>query len=245
MKDVAIVIPARYKSSRLPGKPLIKINKKQMILRVADVCNKIIDKNAIYIATDNSQIQQLCLKNKFQVKRINKFCSTGTDRVYLASKNINKKIIINVQGDEPTIEADDIKKIIKEKKKFPNAVICGYTKVKYYIAKNKNIPKVVIAKNKKLIYMSRSLIPGSKKLKKNHSFLKQVCIYAFSPIHLKKFYGFKKKSVSEISEDIEILRFLELGITVQMVEVGNTSIAVDVKSDIKKVEKYLRKNERN
>ncbi len=90
--------------------------------------------------------------------------------------------------------------------------------------------------------MSRSLIPGAKKNAIKRNFFKQVCIYAFNKMELKKFYNFKKKfSKNEIVEDIEILRFLELDIPIKMVKVSGSSIAVDVKSDIKKVEKKLKK----
>ena len=91
-------------------------------------------------------------------------CLTGTDRVAEASKKINSKIYINVQGDEPTINPNDIKKIIKAKKKFPNHVICGYDKVhKFENPSNINLPKVVVNEKQELIYISRALIPGSKK----------------------------------------------------------------------------------
>ena len=81
-----------------------------------------------------------------------------------ASKKINSKIYINVQGDEPTINPNDIKKIIEAKKKFPNHVICGYDKVhKFEDPSNINLPKVVVNEKQELIYISRALIPGSKK----------------------------------------------------------------------------------
>ena len=90
--------------------------------------------------------------------------------------------------------------------------------------------------------MSRSLIPGAKKNSIKRNFFKQVCIYAFNKQELKKFYNFKKKySKNEMAEDIEILRFLELNIPIKMVKVSGSSIAVDIKSDIKKVEKKLKK----
>ena len=92
--------------------------------------------------------------------------------------------------------------------------------------------------------MSRSLIPGSKKMhfKNQFSYLKQVCIYAYNFSELKKFNKFSGKSYNENLEDIEILRFLDLNWPVKMVEVSDNSIAVDVKKDIKKVIKILRKN---
>ena len=241
MSKTAIIIPARFKSSRFPGKPLAKILGKEMIFYVGKICEKTIGKKNVHVATDDRRIQKKCESFGFNTL-ITPNCPTGTDRVFLASKKIKANIIINVQGDEPLIKISDIKKIIQAKKKYPNHVICGYTYIKYTEAKSLNVPKLVINKNKELIYMSRSLIPGSKIKKMEKKFLKQVCIYAFNKNELRKFFSFKKKfSKNEISEDIEILRFLELNIPVKMVKVSGSSIAVDIKSDIKKVESYLRK----
>lgn len=241
MKTV-ILIPARFKSSRFPGKPLAKILGKEMIIRVLEICNKLFDKKKIFVATDDLKIKDFVIKNKFNVVLTSKKCLTGTDRIAQASKRINSDIFINVQGDEPLISPRDIKKIIKAKKKYPNAVICGYTKLKNNEnANNKNIPKVVINQKSDLIYISRSPIPGQKNNKRNLKYLKQVCIYAFNKKELNKFYNFGKKSDLEKIEDIEILRFFEIGIPIKMILLSKSSIAVDVKTDIKNVEKYLQK----
>ena len=111
-------------------------------------------------------------------------------------------------------------------------------------ATNRNIPKVVSNFNNDLIYMSRSAIPGTKE---GHSKLvhKQVCIYAFTKDELDKFYQFglkHGKTQIEWSEDIEILRFLELGINVKMLETYGTTQAVDILEDVDKVLEIL--NER-
>lgn len=244
----AIIIPARYKSSRFPGKPLAKILGKEMILRVLNICAKAINKKNIYVATDDNRIKIRVLENNFQAIMTPKQCKTGTDRVAIASKKINARIFVNVQGDEPLINYKDIKKIISAKKKFPKSVICGYTKIsKQENPKNLNLPKVVISKSNNLIYMSRLPIPGSKssKLDNKKNFLKQVCIYAFNKNELNSFLKFGKKTYLEKFEDIEILRFFEIGIPIKMVELKKQSIAVDVKSDLKKVEIHLKNGKKN
>lgn len=242
MNNVAVIIPARFQSSRFPGKPLAKILGKEMIIRVARICQKAAGKKNVFIATDNLKIKKACLKFNLNVIMTNSNCTTGTDRVFLASKKIKAKTIINVQGDEPMIKINDILKIIQAKKKTPNSVVCGYSSIDPVEAKSVNIPKVVINQNNQLIYMSRSLIPGAKKNSIKRNFFKQVCIYAFNKKELKKFYNFKKKySRNELAEDIEILRFLELNIPIKMVKVSGSSIAVDIKSDIKRVEKKLKR----
>ncbi len=240
MKSV-IIIPARYGSSRYKGKPLAKILKREMVLRVADICSKVVGKKNLYVATDSHKIKNVVENSNYKVIMTSKTCLTGTDRVAEASNKIKADIYINVQGDEPAINPSDIKKIIKAKIKNPNHVICGFDNVhKLENPLSKNLPKVVISENNDLIYISRSLIPGDKN-KKNNKFLKQVCIYGFSRKELKKFHSMKRKSILEKIEDIEILRFFELNTKVKMTKLNSNSIAVDEINDIPKVEKLLRR----
>ena len=95
--------------------------------------------------------------------------------------------------------------------------------------------------------MSRLPLPGKKNFKQKTKikYFKQVCIYAFNKDELKKFKNFKKKSVIEIAEDIEILRFFEINKKIKMIKTTNNSIAVDEKKDMKKFEKYLKNAKKN
>ena len=240
----AIIIPARYASSRYPGKPLAKINGKELILWVNAIAEKTVGKKHTYVATDSIKISDFLKKKKINTILTSPECLTGTDRVAESSRHLNYEIFVNLQGDEPLVKTKDIKKIIKLKKKFFNYVICGYTNLsKEENVKNINIPKVIFNKKKKLIYMSRLPIPGHKNFfkKKNYkiNYFKQVCIYAFNKLELKKFYNTKKKSNIEKTEDIELLRFFDLDTDIMMVKTSSSSMAVDVKTDIKKIERYL------
>jgi len=240
MRKSVIIIPARYGSSRYKGKPLVKILNREMILRVADICSKVINNKNLFVATDSNKIARVVKKENFNVVMTSSKCLTGTDRVAEASKKIKSNIYINVQGDEPTINPNDIKKIIKAKIKNPKHVICGYDKIhKFEKPSNINLPKVVLNKKEELIYISRALIPGFKKKNFKYKYLKQVCIYAFSRDELKKFYSKNKKSVIESIEDIEILRFFDLGIKIKMIRLNSNSVAVDEFKDVKKAEKLI------
>ena len=193
MRKVLIIIPARYKSSRFPGKPLKKILGRELVLRVADRCKKILNKRDLIIATDNSSISEVVKKENYKVIMTSQSCLTGTDRVAEVAKKINSKIYINVQGDEPLVNPRDIKKIINQKIKYPKHVICGFSKIRNFEnPASKNIPKVVMNKNNELVYISRALVPSSKK-KSTIQFNKQVCIYAFNKMELAKFSSMKKK----------------------------------------------------
>ncbi len=237
-----LVIPARHKSTRFPGKPLKKIDGKEMISHVWDKCISAVSEKNVVIATDSKKIFNFCKKNSLNVMMTPKTCLTGTDRLYEVSKKIKKDIYINVQGDEPLISVSDIKNFVKysirNKKKVVNAYTNIDNKKDYY---SLNVPKLVFDKFNNLLYMSRSNIPGNKK----NEFLtayKQVCIYSFPYDHLKIFGQMKSKTEFEKFEDIEILRFLELGINVKMFRVSNASIGVDTLEDLIKVEKIIKKN---
>ena len=234
-----VVIPARFKSKRLPGKPLANIGGLPMIVRTYNQCAKVVSKDKIVVATDNLKIKNVC--DEYNIKSIitsNK-CLTGTDRVAEVAKKIKAKSYINVQGDEPIFNPKDIVKLMKMSKKYPNDILNGYSDIKskklFY---SRNIPKVIFSKKKKLLYMSRSPIPGSKKKKFNKSY-RQICAYVFPRKKLLKFKS-NVKSDFEMIEDIEILRFLELGFDVQMIKLTGSSISVDIKSDVKKILKYIK-----
>tara|TARA_Y100000590_G_scaffold448823_1_gene586055 strand:- start:1171 stop:1929 length:759 start_codon:yes stop_codon:yes gene_type:complete len=249
MKTV-IIIPARYGSSRYKGKPLVKILNREMVLRVADICSKVVGKKNLFIATDSKKISKVVKDAGYKYLITSKTCLTGTDRVAQASLKVKSKIYVNVQGDEPTINPKDIRSVIKAKVKYPNHVICGYDKVhKFDDVKSSYLPKVVVNSKKELIYMSRAVVPASKKINsdgsllgKRISYYKQVCIYAFNSSELKKFYSKKKKSDTESIEDIEILRFFDLDVKIKMVKLNSNSVAVDTINDVKKAERLIKKN---
>ena len=235
--SVSIVIPARYKSNRFPGKPIIDIDGTPMVIRVADIASKVVPKENIYIATDDDRISKVVKDYNYKVIMTSDSCLTGTDRVCEAVKEIDSNIIVNIQGDEPLINPNDIRKVIDKKLKHSDSVINCMSRFDSTEATNRNIPKVVTNFNNDLVYMSRSAIPGTKEGHSKKTY-KQVCIYAFTKDELDKFYqyGLKNgKSPLEWTEDIEILRFVELGIRVKMVETFGTTQAVDVPEDVDKV----------
>ena len=118
-------------------------------------------------------------------------------------------------------------------------VVCGYTTLNLdEKPENRSIPKVLVNKKDELIYISRSVIPGKKKLGIKLKYLKQVCIYAFSKKELNIFQS-NKKSYLENIEDIEIIRFLEKGIKISMVKLNQKTYAVDTLSDLRKIKKYF------
>jgi len=247
MKSV-IVIPARYRSSRFPGKPLVPLLGKPMILWVAELSALALGKASVFIATEDERIAEVVEEAGFTSIMTSKEALTGTDRLAEAAKQIEADIYINVQGDEPLLNPNDIRKILSVKQKYPNEIINGYCKVgQKEDPSSVNIPKVIFNEDGRMVYMSRQILPGYKDSQnKPISYYKQVCIYAFSRSDLTRYSSFGRKSALENSEDIEILRFLEWGSTIRMVETSGGSLAVDEPADVTKVEEaIIEKNHSN
>jgi 3-deoxy-manno-octulosonate cytidylyltransferase (CMP-KDO synthetase) len=236
-----VVIPARYKSSRLEGKPLIDLNGIPMIIRTYRQCLKAVPSNLIYIATDHDLIKKTCSKEGVQVVMTSSNCLTGTDRVAEVSEKIHAETYVNVQGDEPLFNPDDLKLLLKEIKKYPNDIITGYCEIDNELMhKDIHVPKVVIRPDGRLLYASRAPIP-SNKLNTFQKGWRQVCAYAFPKAVLKIFSSVKKKTELEETEDIEYLRFLELGLEVRTLRMSKKSLAVDTPEDVILAKKMISK----
>jgi len=241
MKVVGI-IPARYKSTRFPGKPLVQLLGKPMVIWVAELTAKALGTENVYVATEDQRIVSVVKEYGFQAVMTSDRPLTGTDRLWEAAQQISADIYVNVQGDEPLLNPEDIRKIVDVKKKYPNEVINGMCRIgENEDPENVNIPKVITTEDKRLVYISRKALPGYKVAENKPSvYWKQVCIYAFSREELKKYGNMGRKSYLENHEDIEILRFLELKIPVRMVETSGFSYAVDVPEDVEFVEKVMK-----
>ena len=241
MNKVVILIPARLESSRFPGKPLVKIKGKEMIIRVIERSSY---DHEVFAVVNHKSISDVVRNNGFKDILIEEKCSTGTDRIALAAKKLNlakNDIIINVQGDEPLIMPWMIEKVVQTKKEYPDFVINAFSKItKDEEFLSKSTIKIVVNNNSNLLFASRSNIPSSKKQISLDFARKQVCIYAFSFEQLNKFAKTNKGPI-ETKEDIEILRFIENSIClVKMVDLGNLKLkAVDNPEDVFEVEKYL------
>ena len=238
--DYVLIIPARYQSTRLPGKPLTIIDGVSMIKRVFDQCSKVVPKELIYVATEDDRIVNHCKDNDIQFLLTSDKCLTGTDRLCEVAKKVDADYYINIQGDEPLFNPIDIQNLIHEvlNKKNLYEVYCGYCSIdREEVFFSFNMPKVIFNKQKELIYMSRAGIPSNKKNEFITGF-RQVCGYAFSKKSL-EIFDTKFKTFFESIEDIELLRFLELGVKVKMVEMSKNSIPVDIEEDIPRVLKAI------
>lgn len=238
-----IIIPARYQSSRYPGKPLVSLLGKPMVLWVAELSAEAVGAGNVYVATEDRRIADVVENAGFQAVMTTDDALTGTDRLAQAAEKIEADIYINVQGDETLVDPADILKVRDAKRAHMADIINGFS----WVGENEdphsvNIPKLITNERDELVYMSRVALPGFKDAQHApQRYKKQVCIYAFTRDELAAFRGFGRKSELEYAEDIEILRFLELGKTIRMVKTQPGSLAVDVPEDVAKVEAAMRK----
>ena len=233
------VIPARYKSSRFPGKPLVDICGKPMIWWVYQQCKKVEDFAEVYVATDDERIYNECQRLDIQVIMTSDSHMTGTDRICEVAKKIPADLIVNIQGDEPLLEPETIKAAIQPFYENKELLVSNLmTKIKDPIeVVNFTVPKVITNKDGIGVYLTRATAPYPKG-SLDFAYYKQVCVYGFKPQALKFFYEYGQtygKGRAEKVEDIEILRFIENGYKVQFIEVDSDTVAVDTPNDLEKV----------
>tara|TARA_Y100000590_G_C15612700_1_gene974470 strand:+ start:247 stop:969 length:723 start_codon:yes stop_codon:yes gene_type:complete len=239
MKILAI-IPARWASSRFPGKPLALIKKEPMIYLVWKQVKKSKLINKIIIATDDKRIFDFCNSKDIDVIMTSKKCLTGTDRVYEVSKKIKSDIYVNIQGDEPLIDPNSIDKVVKilvKNKKKGILASTGYVKILQNTKKHPKGVYLVCNKKNEVLYLSR--FPISSNFNKRINKKKHVGIYAFTKKGLKIFSNLKYKEL-ELSESVEILRLIENSHKLLAIEVKTPLIDVNYPKDIKLVENFLK-----
>ena len=236
------VIPARYQSSRFPGKPLALIQGKPMIWWVYQQASKVTAFDELMVATDSDKIYEECEKLGIKVEMTSDKHPTGTDRLGEIAEKSDADFFVNIQGDEPLIEPRVIESIIDYKKAHPEVeVINTMAALKPDQDVNElSIVKAAAAKNDDLLYLSRSPIPRSKKGDKV-DYKRHLGLYGLSREAL-LFYSHTERGYLEGIEDVEMLRFMENGYRIKILEVVSDSIGVDNPEDIAKVEAVLNSN---
>ena len=233
------VIPARYQSSRFPGKPLADICGKPMIWWVYQQCMKVEDFDEVYVATDDDKVFSACTELGVKVIMTSDTHRTGTDRIGEVARKIPADLIVNIQGDEPLLEPATIKAAIEPFYHNPDLQISNLmAKITDPIdVVNCTVPKVITNRDGIGVYLTRATAPYPKG-SLDYAYYKQVCVYGFKPEALQFYcdYGMTYgKAKVEAVEDIEILRFIENGYKVQYIEVDSETVAVDTPNDLQKV----------
>ena len=247
---VLVVIPARWASSRFPGKPLANIAGIPMIQRVVTQANKANCASEVIVATDDLRISDFVEESGGTAIMTSAEHESGTDRVAEVARDRDCDIVVNVQGDEPLIPPQNIDQVIRS---LVDDSSISVTSLRVLICNasdllNKNITKVVVDKFDSALYFSRAPIPwdrdswpesmeGITKVSSSRWF-KHIGLYAYRKKFLMEYSSMPKSPLEKI-EKLEQLRILENGIPIKVVETKLDSIGVDSQADIKIIEKQL------
>jgi len=232
------VIPARYGSSRFPGKPLVKIKGKPMIQHVYERARLSKKLDEVVVATDHRIIYDTVKSFGGKVIMTKTDHESGSDRIAEVSERIDGDIFVNIQGDEPLINPQLIDQIIEEAKKNLNYVVTAKTKIREKAdITNPNVVKVVTDLQNNALYFSRLPIPYNRS-NENIEYYKHLGIYCYSKSILQHFVKMPK-SRYEKCEVLEQLRLLENGFKIKVINTNYDSVGVDTPEDVMKIEKLL------
>ena len=245
MKSLGI-IPARYASTRLSGKPLAPIGNKAMVKWVYDaaVASKL---DHVVVATESQSIIDYCLENNMNVVMTSENCQTGTERVVQISKMpeyADFDIYVNIQGDEPLIQPQDINDLLVSMEPWvkihgQNIVGTMITKLDKEEALERSTVKALLKKNNSQILMFTRSVIYSYDEQEIENVRKHIGIYAFTGKSLKNISKLKDKTNNEIAESLEQLRWMDSGIKL-IGEFTNTKlISVDTWDDLDKIKRYV------
>jgi 3-deoxy-manno-octulosonate cytidylyltransferase (CMP-KDO synthetase) len=236
MKIIA-VIPARYASTRFPAKLMQDLGGKTVILRTYEAAKNSNLFHDVFVVTDSKLIFDEIISNNGKAIMSIKEHESGSDRIAEAIADIDVDVVVNVQGDEPFIDEDSLKKLIEifkndSDKKVDLASLMREITNEEDIANPNNV-KVVVDQNNFALYFSRSVIPYPRERNVGVRYFQHIGIYAFRKQALLDFYYLPMKSL-EASEKLEQLRYLEFGKRIKMVETNHVGIGIDTIEDLEK-----------
>ena len=240
MKVIA-VIPARYNSTRFPGKLMEVLGNKTVITTTYQNVVETGLFDEVFVATDSEIIFDEISKNGGKAVMTGEH-ETGSDRIAEAVKNIDCDIVIYVQGDEPFLKKEPLKQLIDvffkdEKKEISLASLKIQLKESEEI-QNPNNVKVITDNQGFALYFSRSVIPFHRELAYNVKYYKHIGVYAFRKEALIKFSSLEMTPL-EIAEKIECIRYLENGMKIKLIETDFIGVGIDTPEDLEKAKRLI------
>ena len=248
--DYVAIIPARYASTRFPGKPLAVLGGKPVVIRVCEQASKVF--RHVFVATDDKRIVETVTGGGFKAIMTSPDHKSGTDRCREAYSKcgVNADVVINIQGDEPFIQPsqllilrdlfnDDSTEIATLVKPFPSDI--SYEKLS-----NPNSPKVVVDDDMNALYFSRSVIPYIRGVSEQmwssmHVYYKHIGLYAFRS-HVLEAIASLSQSPLEKTESLEQLRWLSAGFRIKVGVTDVETIGIDTPDDLSAAESFLKQN---
>lgn len=236
MTSILGVIPARYASVRFPGKPLALILGKPMVQWVYEQAARCLPR--VVVATDDRRIFSAVKNFGGQAVMTPPSLNSGTERMAHVAKSIKAAYYVNIQGDEPMIQPDTIRKTVAMAIKR-KAIATPATDLSPKDFHNPNAVKVVVGQDGRAIYFSRSLIPFARDQKSKIKPLKHMGLYVYPRKDLLRFVSFKP-TILERTEMLEQLRALYYGMPIYVVETRFDSVGVDTPADLKAVQAKMK-----
>ena len=243
MKVIGI-IPARYASSRFPGKPLVNLKGKSMIQRVYEGAKRSTLLAEVIVATDDSRIYDEVVRFGGKVKMTSENHPSGTDRCGEVAKTIqDADVVINIQGDEPLVDYRQLDTLIQAfENKNTQIATLGNKAVSMEDIMNSNRIKIVVDDKEEALYFSRSAIPNFANFKEdpleNYPFYRHIGLYAYREDVLQELVKLKPTALEKV-ESLEQLRWLYYGYKIKIVETNIETPNIDVPEDVEKVLPFL------
>ncbi len=240
MIKVLGVIPARLESTRLPRKALALICGRPMIVWVYEGARRAAMLEQLLVATDSSEIASACRERSIPVMMTSSSHRSGTDRAWEVITREPAEIVVNIQGDEPMINADHIDLLLRPFKESKETQVSTLkVAIDASSARDPSNVKVVTDPAGRALYFSRAQIPHDRDGTGRVQYYKHLGIYAFRAAALEKFHRLPASPLEQL-ERLEQLRFLENGISITVMETPQDTIGVDTEEDLRRVEDYFR-----
>jgi 3-deoxy-manno-octulosonate cytidylyltransferase (CMP-KDO synthetase) len=239
-KLAVIIIPARKNSKRLKNKLLLPVKGKPLIWWTAENCLRVKKASRVIVATDTEEIANIFKKSDVEAVLTPSDLKSGSDRVAYVAKSIEEDQIINVQGDEPLLDPEDIDRVI-ENLKDADVTTLSYPIYDEQDYINPNVVKVVVDSRGYALYFSRSPVPFYRDLdfsdmlsRFENPVMKHIGVYGYRKNVLMEFAYSLKPSVYEQIEKLEQLRLLENGYRIKVIKAGKDSLGIDTEEDFEK-----------
>ncbi len=239
MKKAAVIIPARFTSSRFPGKPLALISGKPMLQWVWEGAGKARLVDRWIVATDDERIRQAAAKFGADVVMTSSNHSTGTERAAEVARTLEHPVIVNVQGDEPLVNGEMIDRLVEALQDKTEKMASLMSRISdLALIDDPHIVKVLTDRQGRALYFSRSPLP----YQPDDFFYHHIGIYGYQRKFLLQYPSLPASRLERL-EKLEQLRALENGFQIQMIEISHPGLRVDTPQDIIKVEEYIRTRE--
>lgn len=240
MSRVIAIIPARWASTRFPGKPLALLGGKAIVLRVVERAQECRLIDEVAVATDDERISRVVSEAGYKAVMTSKDHASGTDRIAEAAESIDAEIVVNIQGDEPMIDPESVDRAVKALLDDPelNVSTLAVPITQKEEFENPNVVKVVADYKGNALYFSRSAIPHNRGELKELPMMKHLGLYAYRRKFLLSLAS-KEPSPLEKAEQLEQLRILQNGFAIKVLTARQDSIGIDTPDDLKRAEELI------